>query len=132
MRVRYGETDQMGVVYHAVYLVWCDMGRTELIRELGFSYAELERGGLLLAVTEANLRYHAPARYDDMIRVETWIERVQSRTVLFGYEILRDAEPRARLATASTKLVALDRHSRPRTFPPDVMDRFRAHLEAQI
>jgi acyl-CoA thioester hydrolase len=130
MRVRYGETDQMGVVYHAEYLVWCDTGRTELIRELGVSYAELEREGLFLAVTDASLRYHAAARYDDMIRVETWIDRVQSRTVRFAYEILRDTEPRVRLATASTRLVALDRDARPRTFPPHVMDRFRTHLEA--
>lgn len=118
----------MGVVYHAQYLVWCDVGRTELIRELGASYAELERDGLFLAVTEASLRYHAPARYDDPIRVETWIERVQSRTILFSYEILRDTNPPARLVTASTKLVALDNDGRPRTFPPDVLQRFRTHL----
>lgn len=126
-RVRYAETDQMGVVYHANYLVWCEMGRTELIRLRGASYAELERDGILLAVADASLRYHAPARYDEMIRVDAWVEEVRSRTVTFGYRISRagaDGDG-ARLATARTTLVALDGDSRPRRLPHDLVERLR-------
>ena len=98
-RVRYAETDQMGVVYHANYFVWCEIARTELIRNVGATYAELEKQGVLLAVADASMRYQAPARYDDMIRAEAWLEEVRTRTVTFGYNILRvpedGGEPRA-------------------------------------
>jgi hypothetical protein len=67
VRVNYSETDQMGVVYHAQYLVWCEIGRTELMRSLGVSYAELEHDGTMLAVSDASVRYHAAARYDDLV-----------------------------------------------------------------
>lgn len=126
-RVRYAETDQMGVVYHANYLIWCEVGRTELIRERFASYAEVERSGVALAVADASLRFHAPARYDDLIRVETRVSSVRSRTVAFDYTIYRvpeDGQP-DRLVTASTTLIALDRDSRPRTMPPELMDRLR-------
>lgn len=126
-RVRYAETDQMGVVYHANYLVWCEMGRTELIRQRGASYAQLERDGLVLAVADATVRYHAPARYDDMIRVEATVDEVRSRTVRFAYVIYRvsDGGPNERLASASTTLIALDTDSRPRTLPRDLAERLR-------
>jgi acyl-CoA thioester hydrolase len=123
-RVRYSETDQMGVVYHANYFVWCEIGRTELIRTLGTSYADLERQGVLLAVAEASMRYQAPARYDNLIRVESWLEEVRSRTVTFGYRILRIPEDGAapeQLATASTRLVVLGPDSRPKKLPPQLM-----------
>src|SRR5512139_2803050 len=126
VRVRYAETDQMGVVYHANYLVWCEIGRTDFIRGLGTTYAELERQGLTLAVADAQLRYHRAARYDDLIRIETWIERVQSRTVTFGYEIVREEPgPAERLATASTRLIGLDDHGAPRPLPPELLEVFR-------
>ena len=80
-RVRYGETDRMGVVYHPEYLAWCEMGRTEYIRSLGMSYAEMEQRGVPLVVAEASIRYHAPARYDDKIRVSTVLSRLGSRKV---------------------------------------------------
>lgn len=123
-RVRYAETDQMGVVYHANYLVWCEIARTELIRRRGPSYAELERQGVLLAVADAAIRYHAAARYDDLIRAEAWIEQLRSRTIRFGYRILRVNEDGShdRLATASTTLVVLDSDSRPRKMPQQLID----------
>jgi acyl-CoA thioester hydrolase len=126
-RVRYAETDQMGVVYHANYLVWCEMGRTELIRMRGASYAELEREGVFLAVADASVRYHAPARYDDVIRIDAWVDGVRSRTVTFGYRVSRVVPGSApeRLASASTTLVALDDDSRPRTLPPELVERLR-------
>jgi len=126
-RVRYAETDQMGVVYHANYLVWCEIARTDLIRKRGRSYADLEREGLLLAVADASIRYHAPARYDDLIRAEAWVAEVRSRTVTFGYRIFRipgSGDPE-RLATASTMLIALDRESRPRKLPAELIDSLR-------
>ena len=108
-RVRYSETDQMGVAYHPHYLVWCEIARTEYIRQLGTPYADLERAGIFLVVAEANVRYQAAARYDDWIRVDAWLARVQSRAVTFGYEIVRDDSDSTRLATATTRLIAVDR-----------------------
>lgn len=125
-RVRYAETDQMGVVYHSNYLVWCEIGRTDYLRHLGTSYAVLERQGLKLAVSDAQLRYHAPARYDDVVQIETWIERAQSRALTFGYEIFRtEPGPRLRLVTASTRLVALDATGAPCKLPPNLLELFR-------
>lgn len=115
-RVRYAETDQMGVAYHANYLVWCEVGRTDLIRELYQSYADVEREGVGLAVADAAVRYHAPARYEDLIVVETTVQAVASRTVTFGYRITR-AGTGERLATASTTLVSIDRTGKVTTLP---------------
>lgn len=118
-RVRYAETDQMGVAYHAEYLVWCEVGRTDFIRALGLPYAELERRGTALAVAEASIRYHAPARYDDLIRVETQLSEVRSRAITFEY-LIRNGETGTRLATARTLLVSLDPSGKPVALPPDV------------
>jgi acyl-CoA thioester hydrolase len=118
----------MGVVYHAEYLVWCEMGRTEYIRALGIPYAEIERRGIRLAVAEATLRYHAPAHYDDMVRVETSILRVGSRAIEFEYQVRR-AHTGARLATARTTLVAMDPDGRATTIPPDIRDPFERAMQ---
>lgn len=125
LRVRYAETDQMGVVYHAHYLVWCEIGRTDHIRRFGTSYAEMERAGLSLAVAEANLRYHASARYDELVRVATILTEVRSRTLTFDY-LITNADSGEKLATASTKLVALDRQGRVTAIP----DGMRTVLES--
>jgi acyl-CoA thioester hydrolase len=126
-RVRYAETDRMGVVYHANYLVWCEVGRTEYIRTVGVSYAELEAQGLMLAVAEASIRYHAPARYDDVIRVETTLSELRSRTITFEY-LITNAATGARLVSARTTLVSLDADGRTVALPAD----FRRMLEAAI
>jgi acyl-CoA thioester hydrolase len=118
-RVRYSETDQMGVVYHAEYLVWCEVGRTDFIRALGLPYADLERRGTTLAVAEATIRYHAPARYDDLIRVETRLVEVRSRAITFDYLIVR-AENGDRLASARTLLVSLDPSGKLAPLPSEV------------
>ena len=115
-RVRYPETDQMGVVYHANYLHWCDIGRTEYLRARGATYADLERTGMLLAVSQATLRYHASARYDQMVRVETTLRDVRSRALTFDYVIV-DAETGTRFVSASTVLVSLDAAGRPVQLP---------------
>lgn len=123
LRVRYAESDQMGVVYHANYLVWCEMGRTELIRQLtGTSYADLERAGVALAVSEANVRYHGSARYDDLVRVRTTLAEARSRSVTFEY-LITHALTGARLASARTVLVSLDANGKPAVMPEDLRRR---------
>jgi acyl-CoA thioester hydrolase len=107
VRVNYSETDQMGLVYHARYLVWLDIARTEHLRLSGMSYRELEASGLRLAVSEVSIRYRQPARYDDPVRIRCWVRDVASRKVDFGYAVEHAEEGRL-LATATTSLVALD------------------------
>jgi acyl-CoA thioester hydrolase len=123
-RVRYSETDQMGVVYHTNYLIWCEIGRTDFIRTSGSTYADLERRGVLLAVSEASIRYHAAARYDDLIRVQTRLVAVRSRAVTFDY-LITNGDTGERLASARTALVSLDRGGRPASLPDD----FRQQLQ---
>jgi acyl-CoA thioester hydrolase len=127
LRVRYAETDRMGVVYYANYLVWCEVGRVELMRALGRSYAALEADGVCLAVSEATVRYLSPARFDDMVRIETMLTGVRSRAVTFDY-LISNAETGARLATASTSLVSIDREGRLTAIPADFRDALAAVL----
>jgi acyl-CoA thioester hydrolase len=122
-RVRYAETDQMGVVYHGSYVVWCEIGRTEFIRSRGLSYAELERRGVALAVSELTMRYHAPARYDDMIRVTTTLADARSRAITFDYVVTK-VDGGERLVTARTTLVSIDGNGRPVSMPADVRQLF--------
>lgn len=121
-RVDYSETDQMGVVYHARYLVWLDVARTELLRRTGVSYRDLEALGLYLVVAEVTMRYRQPARYDDPIRVRTWIRERASRRVTFGYAVEHD-ETGALLATATTALMVLDQDFNFARLPAAVADR---------
>lgn len=124
-RVRYAETDQMGVVYHANYLVWCEIGRTEFIRSRGTSYADLERSGVLLAVSEATMRFHASARYDDRVVVRTVLSRVRSRAIDFAYSIL-NADTGERLVSATTTLVSIDPDGRLTALPAGFRDSLAA------
>ena len=119
LRVNYSETDQMGVAYHARYLVWLDIARTEHLRERGASYRELEATGLRLAVSEVAVRYRQPARFDDRLRVRCWVRRRESRRVEFGYAV-EHAEDGRLLATAKVALLALDATMRPRRLPAEV------------
>jgi acyl-CoA thioester hydrolase len=117
LRVRYAETDQMGVVYYANYLVWMEVGRVELCRACGFEYREMERqDGVLLAVAEANCRYLAPARYDDEVIVRTAIESAHRRMVTFAYE-MRLACGETPLARGYTKHLFLDRELKQTKLP---------------
>ncbi|MDA7027915.1 thioesterase family protein [Bacillus sp. CLL-7-23] len=88
IEVRYAETDQMGVVYHANYLIWMEVGRTALIQELGFSYADMEKDGILSPVVDVNIRYVKPLRYGETAVVHTWIEDYNGFKTVYGYEIL--------------------------------------------
>jgi acyl-CoA thioester hydrolase len=125
VRVNYSETDQMGVVYHARYLVWLDVARTEHLRRQGMSYRELEATGLRLAVSEVIIRYRQPARYDDPIRIRCWVRAVASRKVEFGYAV-EHAEDSRLLATASTSLMALDSTMALSRLPDDVRQALKA------
>lgn len=111
-RVRYAETDQMGIVYYANYLVWFELGRVELLRALGLAYSQMEKDHkLILPVVEANCRYRAPARYDDEILIETRPALVRQSVLKFAYRILRaahDGEPPRLLAEGETIHVVCD------------------------
>lgn len=115
-RVRYAETDQMGVAHHAHYLVWCETARTDHMRQRGVSYRDLEAQGVRLPVVEASIRYRAAARYDDVVRVRCWVRDTGSRRVVFGYAIDRPEDQRL-LATAQTALVAVDSNHDVTTIP---------------
>src|SRR5450432_4589571 len=102
VRVRYAETDQMGVVYHANHFVWFEVGRVELLRQLGFSYRDMEReDGCFIAVAEATCRYRAPARYDEEVLVRTRLKNVRESVIHFSYELVR-ASDNALLAVGET------------------------------
>ena len=120
-RVNYSETDQMGFVYHANYLIWMDMARTEHLRERGVSYKELEAQGIYLAVTDVRIRYRQPARYDDLVRVRCWVKGRASRRVIFGYAVERE-ETGELLATAETSLIALNHQHALSRIPEHVCD----------
>ena len=122
LRVNYSETDQMSVVYHARYLVWCDVARTEHLRRAGMTYADLEKQGYRLVVGEARIRYRQPAKYDDLIRVRCWVRDLASRRITFGYAI-EHAESGRLLATAETSLMVLDHAFKWSRLPADVAAR---------
>jgi acyl-CoA thioester hydrolase len=119
VRVNYSETDQMGVAYHARYLVWLDVARTEHLRRRGASYRELEAAGLRLAVSEVSVRYRQPARFDDLLRIRCWVRRLESRRVEFGYAIDHADDGRL-LATATVALLTLDASMALRRLPAEV------------
>jgi acyl-CoA thioester hydrolase len=122
IRVRYAETDQMGVVYYANYLVWMEVGRVELCRQCGFNYRDLEGEGILLAVAEANCRYASPARYDDEVTVKAWVEEPHHKMVTFHYE-MRVGE--RRIATGFTRHIFLNRDLRPARLPQKYLALFQ-------
>ncbi len=124
IRVRYAETDQMGVVYYANYLVWMEVGRSELCRSRGFNYRDMEHDdGVLLAVAESNCRYTSPARYDDEVIIKTWIEAAGGRMVKFAYEMRLAGDDR-KLATGFTRHIFLTRDLRPTRLPAKYFSMF--------
>jgi acyl-CoA thioester hydrolase len=126
IRVRYGETDQMGVAHHVPYLQWLEVARTDWLRLLGMRYRDLEKRDVVLTVTDVNIRYRRPARYDDLLRVRCWV-RMQKRLKLdFSYEIL--AEDDTLIAEANTVLGCLNQQGRPQPMPQDVADAIAAAM----
>ena len=117
VRVRYAETDQMGVVYHGNYFTWFEVGRVELCRALGFEYKQMESDDdSFIVVVDAHCRYKSPARFDDELTVRTRIAESNRRMIQFSYEIFRQpaSEP---IATGDTRHVICDRQGRPRSLP---------------
>lgn len=124
VRVRYAETDQMGVVYHANYLVWFEVGRVELMRALGFEYKRMEiEDDCHIVVVDVKCRYLKPAKYDDVLRVRTRIAETLNRMIRYSYELLRDQDG-ALLATGETTHVICGSNSRPKRLPEKYRARF--------
>ena len=112
VRVRYGDTDQMGFAYYGNYLRWFEIGRAEMLRALGMSYREVEESGVRLPVLEVHCRYLEPARYDDEVAIETGVAALQRASVQFGYRIVRVADG-ALLATGCTRHCFMDAADQP-------------------
>ncbi len=128
VRVRYAETDQMGVVYHANYLVWFEVGRVEFIRQLGLDYKSMEREeGCGIAVVDVSARYRAPARYDDELIVQTRLVAARGAVIRFGYRIVR-AEDDVLLCEGETVHVVVGSDMKKRSLPQKYAERFAAHL----
>jgi acyl-CoA thioester hydrolase len=116
IRVRYAETDQMGVAYYANYLVWFEVGRSELCRQRGFCYADLETLGYKLVVTDVNCRYRNSARYDETVIVRTRLKGVNKRMVTFGYQILRKDQEEV-IAEGETRHICVDSKGKTKSLP---------------
>lgn len=128
IHVRYAETDQMGIVHHANYLVWFELGRTNICKAKGFSYREMEeQENALMVVAEIYCRYKSPAFYDDYLIVRTKIEEVRSRTVRFIYEIFRPSD-NTFLVEGSSMHIFTDKEKKVRTLP----DKYRELLSKEI
>jgi acyl-CoA thioester hydrolase len=129
-RVRYAETDQMGVVYYANYFIWFEVGRTDFCRQRGFAYRDMEeQDGLYIIVAEARCRYKAPARYDDEIEVRTYLKDVRKRVLVFSYEIYCTATDEL-LAEGETVHVITNREGRPRPLPDKYRELLMAGMKA--
>lgn len=128
VRVRYAETDQMGVVYHSNYLVWFEIGRVELIRSMGLDYKRMEaEEGCGIAVVDVHVRYRAPARYDDELVVRTTLLAARGAVIRFGYKVLR-VEDGVLLCEGETVHVVVDKEMKKRSLPPKYAERFAAQL----
>lgn len=125
LRVRYAETDQMGVVYHANHFIWFEVGRVEFFRQLGFSYREMEEhDDCFIAVVDARCRYKAPAHYDDEVIVRTHLKNVRESLIHFGYELVRVGDT-VLLAEGETTHVVTDANMKRRTIPEKYAKAFR-------
>jgi acyl-CoA thioester hydrolase len=131
IRVRYAETDQMGVVYHSNHFVWFEVGRVEFFRQLGFSYKDMEHeDGCHIAVVDARCRYKAPARYDDEVVVRTQLKNVRESMVHFAYELVR-ASDELLLAEGETMHVVIDREMKKTPIPEKYMRMFRDVIHSE-
>jgi len=131
VRVRYAETDQMGVVYHGNYFLWFEVGRVELMRALGVEYKRMEiEDDCQIVVADAHCRYHHPARYDEVLRVRTRIAESKNRVIRFSYELFRDADEQL-LATGETTHIICGRNGKPKLLPQKYRKVFEA-IAAEI
>jgi acyl-CoA thioester hydrolase len=127
LRVRYAETDRMGVAYYANYLIWFEVARTSFLREHGLRYRDLEARGHLLPVGEVHMRMIASARYDDLLAIDCWLSEVRSRKIVFGYEVFRIEDGgQELLVRGTTALMAVDGDMKPSRLPEDLLAKFQA------
>jgi acyl-CoA thioester hydrolase len=128
LRVRYAETDQMGVVYHSNHLIWFEIGRVEFMRQIGFSYRDLERDdGRFIAVAEVKCRYKAPVFYDEEVIVRTQLKNVRESVVVFGYELIR-AENGMLLAEGETAHIVTDKNMKVAAMPERCLAALRSAM----
>jgi acyl-CoA thioester hydrolase len=128
LRVRYAETDQMGVVYHSNHFIWFEVGRVELLRQMGFSYRDMEsEDNRFIAVAEATCRYRAPVRYDEEVLVRTRLKNARDSVVHFGYELVRVSDG-ALLAEGETTHIVTDAQMKIAVLPDKYLNAFRAAL----
>ena len=124
LRVRYAETDRMGIVYHANFAIWFEVGRVELLRQMGFEYSQMERDDKChIPVVDLRVRYKAPAQYDDEIVVRTELKNARATLLHFSYEVFREPD-RALLATGETMHIIVDDKFERRPFPEKYMKAF--------
>lgn len=124
IRVRYGETDQMGVVYHANYAMYFEVGRTEWLREFGLSYSRMEAEGIMLPVISLSIKYKNSARYDDVLKVKTTLKKIPTASIEFEYELWNDSN--VLLATGNTILAFIDKvKNRPTRCPKYLLDKLQ-------
>ncbi len=129
VRVRYADTDKMGVVYHSNYIIWFEVGRVEMLRSFGFTYKEMETvDDTHLPVVEVRCRYKAPAQYDDLLVVRTHMKNVRNSLIHFGYEIFRDGEDTL-LAEGETVHLVLDGNGNRKAFPEKYLSVFKAAFQ---
>jgi acyl-CoA thioester hydrolase len=128
IRVRYGETDKMGVAHHSSYLLWFELGRTGLLRDVGFAYRDLEAAGMMLPVMEYNCRFFRGAEYDDPVVVETTVTELRSRTVTFRYRVSRGDQL---LVEGWTRHLCVTDENRPRRIPSEVIDAMTPFLSVR-
>ncbi len=128
IRVRYAETDQMGIVHHSHYVVWLELGRSDFLRKLGRSYAEWEAEGVRLVVAGVSLKYRAPAFYDELVQVRTWIKEAGRRHLVFGYAVERDG---ARLAEGESRHHPAGPDGKSRVLPDGMLDLLRSALSQE-
>ena len=114
--VRFAETDLMGIVHHSQYVVWMEEGRSDFMRRKGFTFDQWEAANIAFAVSEVNVRYHAPARYGERVTVRTCVEALRSRQIIFGYEII-NADSGQQLVTGRVNLIAVDKQGNVRMIP---------------
>lgn len=130
LRVRYAETDCMGIVYHANYLIWMEVGRTDYFRSLGLSYRDLEKKyQLFTPLIDINCRYLSSAVYDDEILIRTYLTQLNRRLIKFGYEIYR-VNPNVKLATGESTHLVVDAQRKRATFPEEVLNAFQNRIYA--
>jgi len=128
LRVRYAETDQMGVAYHSNHFIWFEVGRVELLRQMGFSYRDMEsQDNRFIAVVEATCRYRAPVRYDEEVLVRTRLKSARDSMVHFGYELVRLSDG-ALLAEGETTHIVTDAQMKIAVLPDKYLNAFRAAL----